>query len=146
MGFGIVDAHGLMMALIGGPRFLYRLMRDRRLGLVLKGRTGNATPALLVGAGDGAELFVRAVRNDANPKYEVIGAIDDKGSRVGRTIHGVPVLAELSDLHSVLETLERRNRRPARIILTKTREMLDGELVRPHSHLAFLRPVPPRPC
>ena len=120
----------VMMALIGGPRFLYRLMRDRRLGLVLKGRTGSATPALLVGAGDGAELFVRAVRNEANPKYEVIGAIDDKGSRVGRTIHGVPVLAELSDLHSVLETLERRNRRPARIILTKTREMLDGDLVR----------------
>lgn len=120
----------VLMALIGGPRFLYRLMRDRRLLTVLRGRTGGSTPVLLVGAGDGAELFVRAVRNDAKSTYDVIGAIDDKDSRVGRTIHGVSVLGTLREFENVLDALERDNRRPTRIVLTKSSERLDGELVR----------------
>ena len=119
----------VLMALLGGPRFLYRLTRDRRLLTVLKGVSEASTPVLLVGAGDGAELFVRAVRNDAGSTYHVVGAIDDKGSRVGRTIHGIPVLGTLKDLDAVLRRLERGGRRPARIVLTKTSDRLDGALV-----------------
>ena len=120
----------VLMALIGGPRFIYRLTRDRRIRTASWTRSGGGTPVLLVGAGNGAELFVRAVRNDPASTYDVIGAIDDKGSRVGRAIHGIPIIGTTKDLDSVLRMLERRKRRPSRIVLTKTAERLDGELVR----------------
>ncbi len=120
----------VLMALIGGPRFLYRLVRDRRLTTLLKGKLDGGTPVLLVGAGDGAELFVRAVRSNDKATYDIVGAIDDKGSRVGRTIHGVPILGTLEDLDGALVRLERRARRPGRIVLTKTGGRLEGAMVR----------------
>lgn len=120
----------VLMALIGGPRFLYRLIRDRRLLRLLKGEVNRGTPILLVGAGDGAELFLRAVRNDRRSTYDVIGTIDDKTTRIGQTIHGVPILGALKDLGHILESLERRNRRPTRIALAKSDERLDATLVR----------------
>ena len=120
----------VLMAMIGGPRFFYRLVRDRRLALLLRGNADRRTRVLLVGAGDGAELFVRAVRNDRKSRYEIVGAVDDKGSRVGRTIHGVPIIGTLEDMDSVLEGMERRHRRPNQIVLTKGKEWLDAALVR----------------
>ncbi len=119
----------VLLALIGGPRFLYRLVRDRRLSILLSSKADRGARVLLVGAGDGAELFVRAVRNDRKSTFIVNGAIDDKGTRVGRTIHGVPILGTLEDLDRVLESMERRNQRPMRIVLTKTDERLDAALV-----------------
>ena len=49
----------VLLMLLGGPRFLYRIWRDRRLvppAGSLKGE--RAVPILLVGVGDEAELFL----------------------------------------------------------------------------------------
>lgn len=125
-----VIAWFVLMILIGGPRFLYRLMRDRRLTSLLRGRVGRGEPILLVGADDGAELFVRAVKNDRKSTYDLIGTVDDKGTRVGRAIHGVPILGSVEELDRILEKLDRKKRRPTRIVMSKAGERLDGALVR----------------
>jgi O-antigen biosynthesis protein WbqV len=101
------------------PRVLYRLFKDRRLGLTLAKAGHRRVPVLLVGAGDGAELFIGAMQQEPTAHYHVVGIVDDKGTRVGRDIHGVPVLGEIGELAEIVERCARRDRRPERLIVTK---------------------------
>jgi len=116
----------VLMALLGGPRFLYRIFKDQRLEHVLRRSDHRRVPVLLIGADDAAELFIRQQNRDQNAPYRVIGAIDEKGGRVGRTIHGVPVMGNLASLETTLA--EMKGPPPERLILTK--EKMDGAEVR----------------
>ncbi|MBT5665032.1 MAG: polysaccharide biosynthesis protein, partial [Rhodospirillaceae bacterium] len=113
----------VLLILLGGPRFLYRIFKDRRLGHVLEMDDPGRTPVVLIGAGDEAELFIREQARDRRAPYKVVGVIDEKGRRVGREIHGVAVLGSLDDVETVIAST-----RPRRLILTK--ERLGGEEVR----------------
>lgn len=116
----------VLMALLGGPRFAYRLFKDRRTESLIERDEHRRVPVLLIGANDAAETFIRQEGRDRNASYKVVGVIDEKGTRVGRTIHGVPVLGGLNDLDSIVE--RRCDPRPQRIVLTHSR--LDGATVR----------------
>jgi O-antigen biosynthesis protein WbqV len=126
----------VLAALLGGPRFLYRLSKDRRLPGLLLGQRARAedpatprrVPVLLIGARDAAELFIRAVNLTPESSYRVVGMVDEKGTRVGRDIHGVRVLGTLDDIPRVMDRLGREGNRPQRLILTK--DNLDGAVVR----------------
>lgn len=115
----------VLLAMLGGPRFLYRLIKDRRLEHVLARNGADRVPILLVGAGDGAELFLRELRRDTNAPYEPVGILDEKGTRVGRELHDVPVRGTIEDLAAVMKACPRK---PQRLVITK--ENLDGALVR----------------
>jgi len=54
----------LLLFMIGAPRFLYRIVKDRRFGLLQPNHDPQSIPVLLVGAGDGAELFIRAAHRN----------------------------------------------------------------------------------
>ena len=116
----------LLMALLGGPRFCYRLFKDRHVGHLLERTDHRRVPVLLVGAGDAAETFIRAQARDRDAAYSVAGVIDHKGSRIGREIHGVPVLAGIAEIASVLDT--QRHQKIQRLVLTV--ENLDGTVIR----------------
>lgn len=118
----------VLMALLGGPRFLYRLTKDRKFDYLLERNRHRRVPVLLVGTGEGTEMFIRATDHEAGAAYRVIGVIDEKGSRVGRNIRGIPVLGTPDRLPDIVERLERRGERPQRLILT--RQNLDGAKVR----------------
>jgi FlaA1/EpsC-like NDP-sugar epimerase len=113
----------VLLILLGGPRFLYRIFKDRRLDHVLELDDSARTPVLLVGAGDEAELFIREQARDRGAPFKVVGIVDEKGRRVGREIHGVAVKGALSDVEAVIAETK-----PRRIILTK--ERIGGEEVR----------------
>lgn len=60
--------------------------------------------ALVLGAGDAGELLVRdLLRTGA---YRPIALLDDAESKVGRELHGVPILGRTSTLASQLERLQ----------------------------------------
>ena len=115
----------VLLALLGGPRFLYRTVKDR-LQVARSARSG-AIPVLLVGAGDEAELFIRATRAD-HGEYRAIGLVAERGGRVGRNIHGIDVLGTIDDLDEVVAGLARKGQAPQRLIITDHR--LDGAVVR----------------
>jgi FlaA1/EpsC-like NDP-sugar epimerase len=115
----------VLLALLGGPRFLYRVFKDK----VQRGRLlrSDAVPVLLVGAGDEAELFIRATRS-ADAEYRPVGVISERGARVGRNIHGIEVLGSTDDLEQVVAALRAKGEAPRRLIITDHR--LDGSVVR----------------
>ena len=113
----------LLLALLGGPRFIYRLAKDGSLvGLADRGYDARI-PVLMIGAGDRGEGFLRAMRRPGE-HYRVVGILDDDQSRIGRNIHGIPVLGRRADLADTVHRLRGRGQRPHRLLLAD--ERLDG--------------------
>jgi O-antigen biosynthesis protein WbqV len=121
----------LLMALLGGPRFAYRVLKDRGLDHVFENTTYAPVPILLVGAREGADLFIRAIGRDPRRSYQVVGILADGAARVGRDIGGVPVLGTFDEVGTVVANLTRIDSRPQRLIVCQeldrsaARQLLD---------------------
>ncbi len=118
----------VLVALLGAPRLAYRLFKDRGLDHVLERARHQSVPVLLISAKDGADTFIREMMRNPRAVYRVVGVLADTPSRVGREIYRVPVLGTIDSLETVVERLDRRGRRPQKLIITA--QNLPGEQVR----------------
>ena len=107
-----------LMALTGGPRLLYRIVKDGDAAHVLERPNPDSIPVAILGAGDEAEQFVRAMGRDRNAPYTAVGMIDPGGRRAGRRIRGVTVHDGSGGLDGPLDAMRRRGPRPRRLVLT----------------------------
>jgi FlaA1/EpsC-like NDP-sugar epimerase len=89
----------LLMFLLGGPRFVYRWLKDRRL-YDLPGKK-----ALVVGAGRAGEMLARDLLRDRQAQYQPVGFVDDDARQRGREIHGVRVLGPVESTPSLVQNL-----------------------------------------
>ncbi len=111
----------VLCALLAGPRLLYQLFKYRSTEHLMERDAHLRVPVLLVGAGDEADEFIRNAARDRHAPYEVLGILDIKGKRVGRSIRNVPVLGRLDELERVVERAEQSSgRRPQRLVLTRS--------------------------
>src|SRR2546430_3345230 len=86
----------LLIFLMGGLRMLRRL---HQVLPALKPRTR----VLIYGAGDAGEMIVRDMKSNARfYKYNPIGFIDDDPNKIGRRIHGIPVLGNRRQLQQII--------------------------------------------
>ncbi len=114
--FAAILAMALLL-LLGVPRIGYRLARERR---VTSARAGSTRDVLLVGAGEGADLFIRALRQEHRPPFRVLGLIPLAGRQAGRRIHGVPILPTgLDSLAATLSALRESRRLPDYLVVTE---------------------------
>ncbi len=58
---------------------------------------------LIIGAGNEGEAILRDVQHNRSARYNVVGFLDDDPVRIGKYIHGVPVLKEITALREVVE-------------------------------------------
>lgn len=117
----------VLIVALGAPRFIYRLFKDRRANDAVARDAERRIPVLLVGAGDAAELFIRAINRARQSAYHAVGIVDEKGRRVGRDIHGVPVLGDIDEIPEIIERLADRGTWPQRMIITKSN--MEGDRV-----------------
>ncbi len=108
----------VLMAMLGGPRFIYRFWKDQRIDLSLVGNN-NRVPVLVIGASDGADQFLRGLRQSGNSGYTVVGILSEHPERVGRTIRGINVIGTIDDLEKVFVNLKSKGLAPQRLILSK---------------------------
>ena len=134
----------VLIFLLGAPRMLYRVFKDQGFRHLLERDRHRRVPVLLIGAGDAAETFIREMARDRDGPFEVLGVVDEKGTRIGRNIHGVPVFGELDDMPEIFRRLAKRDRKPQRVILTKPleRDELDYVLELADSHGATVARLP----
>ncbi|BDA82959.1 capsular polysaccharide biosynthesis protein [Aureimonas sp. SA4125] len=79
---------------------------------------GDRVPVLLIGAGDEADLYLRAVQRDATAPHSPVGILERSPVSEGYCLRGVPILGTMSELESVIADLETRALRPRHLILT----------------------------
>ena len=113
--FPIVHALTLIVAL-GTPRVVYRLRLARRAG-----REGaDAQSVLLVGAGDGADLFMRALEyGEGRAAFRIAGLLSIREGQTGRRIHGHTILGSISQTTAVLARLRAEGRLPSALVVTQ---------------------------
>lgn len=58
---------------------------------------------LIVGAGDAGELVLREIKRNRGLNYNPVGLIDDNVSKIGRRIHGIPVLGTRGDIYNIVK-------------------------------------------
>ncbi len=102
-----------LIVVLGAPRILYRLLQEGAAG-------GNgAQPVLLVGAGEGADLFLRAVAADRDAPYRVTGLLSLGKAQTGRRMHTCPILGSVDEAAAVLARLRDDDALPAALVVTE---------------------------
>ena len=86
----------LLMFLLGTPRLLYRYWKDSRLELFSQ---RPSTRVVVLGAGRAGDALLRDLRRD--PRYRVVGCVDDAPQLRGARVQGVPVLGGLDELAAI---------------------------------------------
>ncbi len=76
----------LALALLGAPRFLFRLLYAQRSDTPPEKKR-----ALIVGAGSAAETLIRELLNDRKAEYRPIVLVDDDPRKKGRQIRGIRI-------------------------------------------------------
>jgi FlaA1/EpsC-like NDP-sugar epimerase len=56
---------------------------------------------LIIGAGNSGETLFREIKNNPKLKYKVVGFVDDHRNKLGKKIHGIPVLGTVDDLDRI---------------------------------------------
>jgi O-antigen biosynthesis protein WbqV len=105
----------VLMAFIGGPRFLYRIIVDRQLRFNFT--NADRTPVLLMRMSETAELFLRESTRNPSFVYRVAGILDDDKTLHGKRVHGIKVYGSPDSLERTIEKLEARGERPERIVV-----------------------------
>lgn len=85
----------------GAIRFQSRLFALRRHGAVEKRKR-----VLIVGAGDAGSTILKDFLRNPSFGMHPVGMVDDDVRKIGRSLHGVPVLGSLADLGAIVKTQE----------------------------------------
>jgi O-antigen biosynthesis protein WbqV len=108
-------AHALaLIVLLAAPRLAYRLSQEGR------GQNQGGAAVLLVGAGEGSDLFLRALAAEAAAPFFVVGLVSTGRAQTGRRINGQPILGGLAELPAVLARLREEGRLPGTLVVTDT--------------------------
>ena len=87
-------------------------------------RSEKSIPMLLIGAGDAADLYLRALRRDLNSAYWPVGFLDANGEQQGMTLRSVPILGTTEDFDTVVNELRQQDQMPRHIVFTESPSVL----------------------
>lgn len=93
----------LSMTALGVPRVLSRVYFSR---LTSKKRSGEATRALIIGAGDTGAGIVQRILSRPDTNLIPVAILDDDPHLHGLRIHSIPVVGAIEDLKEVAEQTE----------------------------------------
>lgn len=97
----LIDWMVLLLS-VSGVRVGIRLIKEF-LGSLVK---QEGKRLLIIGAGDAGEIALREIRNNPTVHYNTVGFIDDNQGKLGRKIHGVPVIGTRKQLSDIIQTLQ----------------------------------------
>ncbi len=102
-----------LMVLLAAPRVFYRVMQEGSAA------AEGSQPVLLVGAGDPADLFLRALNADRHAPYRAVGLLSLGQAQTGRRIQGCPIIGTVADADALLARLRAQDRLPACLVVTE---------------------------
>lgn len=76
-------------------------------------------PLLLVGAGDAAELYLRALARDPNATHVPVACLDKNADQLGMSLRGVPIAGRIEDFEQVVAELQQLDKRPRHVVFTE---------------------------
>ena len=91
-----------------GIRVYFEHFSEDKTGLIPIWKTFNrkhvdSKRLLIIGAGNCGEKIYREIRDNARLHYNVLGFLDDDPAKVGKKIHGIPVLSYIRDISKIIK-------------------------------------------
>ena len=114
--FPAIHALSLLL-LLGAPRVAYRQWRQRPSGRHPTPQSEDTPVALVAGAIEDVEVFVRALGGDRRQAMRIEGLLASGTRRTGRRIHGHEILGAIHDTPAVLERLMADRRMPNTLVV-----------------------------
>jgi len=93
----VIDWMVLLLS-VSGVRLAIRVIKESLESLV----KASGKRLLIMGAGDAGEMALREIKNNSNLGYVPVGFMDDNIQKIGRRIHGVPILGTRKQLDGVV--------------------------------------------
>lgn len=99
----VAFAFMLSVSVIPSSRLLWRLWIEfqRKFEYKAPDEPNKPIRTLLIGAGEGGALFIRALRN--RPDIQIIGFLDDDRNKQRTTLYGYPILGKIDDLKTIVD-------------------------------------------
>ncbi|MFV2091530.1 MAG: SDR family NAD(P)-dependent oxidoreductase [Hyphomicrobiales bacterium] len=114
----------LLAVFLAGARLMLRLYHEQQISRLLGGgflrnfgRLDNRDSAVLIGADNDAEAFVRQLQRDPKANLTISAILTNRAEAVGTRIHGVPVRGTIAQMEQVVDELDRAGSRPALLII-----------------------------
>jgi len=82
-----------------GVRLSYRVYKTFR---IYSKRVKKNSRAIIVGAGDAGHLVYDEIMRNEDLEGSVIGFLDDNAKKIGKTIHGVPILDNTDNIETII--------------------------------------------
>ncbi|WP_051441009.1 nucleoside-diphosphate sugar epimerase/dehydratase [Ensifer sp. WSM1721] len=115
----------LLIAFLAAARLSFRAEEITQARPAFKnGRSKGAgddhrVPLLLVGAGDAAELYLRALARDPNATHVPVACLDKNADQLGMSLRGVPIAGRIEDFEQVVAELQQLDKRPRHVVFTE---------------------------
>ena len=87
------------MALMGGSRFFYRILRRARYGILNVDK--NHKKVLVVGAGAAGAMVIKELRSHDTLNSRPVAIIDDDPQKRGQSINGIHILGNRRDIEKI---------------------------------------------
>jgi O-antigen biosynthesis protein WbqV len=107
----------MLLVLLGAPRVAYKRWRHRRGGGGGASYSPETPTALVVGAAEDIDLFLRALAWDRRQLLQVEGLLAVGARQTGRRIHNAPFLGSVDDAAAVLDRLSAEGRLPDTLVV-----------------------------
>lgn len=89
----------LDMVLIGGSRFLLRVLHDRSLFQI----QGNLKRVLVIGAGEAGTMLLRSIKRDPLTEYQVVAFVDDDPHKQKMKLMDIKVYGTTKEIGRIVE-------------------------------------------
>jgi UDP-GlcNAc:undecaprenyl-phosphate/decaprenyl-phosphate GlcNAc-1-phosphate transferase len=99
--FFILDFY-LLLSLVAGFRVSYKIFNS----FYKQGSTSKGKKILIYGAGYRGSTVLKEIRNNDTYSLSPAGFIDDAPEKLGKNMHGIPILGTIEDLDSIFEDNE----------------------------------------
>jgi FlaA1/EpsC-like NDP-sugar epimerase len=113
--FPIIHAF-VLASFLGAPRLAYRLYHGRSRVAADDPRLQRV---LLIGAGEAADGFLRALAGQREAALRVTGIVALAERQTGRRMHGRPILGAIGDIGPILARLRKSGRMPDALVLAE---------------------------
>lgn len=113
LGVVLIDL-SLAILFLGGARAARRIQNERASRRETGGRSEDAIPTLLVGAGQAGVMVAKELANRNDLGIRAVGFVDDDPAKLGQVIHGLKVLGTT---HQVVEIARREGARQVLIAM-----------------------------
>lgn len=87
----------ISLLLVSGGHIVFRIFHDYKTGISPEKKTTKKIRTLVVGAGDGGNLFIKNILKTSTD-IKVVGIVDDNKTKHGMRLYGIPILGKASDI------------------------------------------------